>query len=130
MKTSLLTFAAFLAPALAAPAPLPQQGPDAWFPDVWTCRCNNSAQDLSIVQPICSSVGGQDLTLDSPHPTLGYLVWRVDQCSKISLKSAQRENRLAGAFNDATCAKQFGAGFVAECKVTGYALCFGEEECQ
>lgn len=48
---------------------------DAWFPDVWTCRCNNSAQDLSIVQPICSSVGGQDLTLDSPHPTLGYLVW-------------------------------------------------------
>lgn len=54
----------------------------------------------------------------------------VDQCSKISLKSAQRENRMAGDFTDAACAKQFGAGSVAECKVMGYTLCFGEEECQ
>ncbi|KAH7406558.1 hypothetical protein DE146DRAFT_647832 [Phaeosphaeria sp. MPI-PUGE-AT-0046c] len=125
MKSSLLALAVFLAPALAAPAPLAQQGPDAWFPDVWSCRCHSAAQDLSIVQPICNSAGGADQTLNPPHPTLGRNVW----CSKISTKSAQRTNRLAGAFNDAACAKQFGAGFVAECKVTGYTLCFGEEEC-
>lgn len=36
---------------------------------------------------------------------------------------------MAGVFNDAECQKQFGADFKADCQVSGYALCFGEEEC-
>ncbi|EAT84905.1 hypothetical protein HBI56_078000 [Parastagonospora nodorum] len=126
MKSAIFSLAVFLASALAAPAP--QQGPDAWFPDVWSCRCHSQAQDLPVIQPICSSFGGNDMTIyppAQPDPYLGRFVW----CQKTSLKSAQKENRMAGVFNDAACQKQFGADFKADCQVFGYALCFGEEEC-
>ncbi|XP_014554806.1 hypothetical protein COCVIDRAFT_39417 [Bipolaris victoriae FI3] len=102
--------------------------PEAWFPDVWGCRCHSAEKDLPLVQPICNKFGGTDTTIyppAKPDPFLGRLVW----CQKISLKSAPRANRLADVFTDATCQEEFGAGFVAQCKNQGYTLCFGEEEC-
>ncbi|KAF2796658.1 hypothetical protein K505DRAFT_237228, partial [Melanomma pulvis-pyrius CBS 109.77] len=69
----------------------------AWFPNVWNCRCYSKAQDLLVIQPICSKFQGNDMTiypLAEPHPTLGRYVW----CQKISLKSAPKANRMAGVF--------------------------------